>query len=151
MTHLPPLEMTTVRPLDEKPSDKPRCPDCDSDSLELIGHRCTLIGGGDGSVDSDPNHHWRVFRCENQHQFNRETKSGNVWYTRLPDSEVIKGMPSCFERYAYPCVCGAGHLTARHTKPDGETPAGYLSYKDGKSQHRTFWSCDACGAAREGE
>lgn len=92
----------TQRKLTEKPSDPPTCPDCGAPAQEYQ-HEQTCLGWLRLAGSEDPNHHWSWCRCAERHEFVREHKSGNVWYTRsrtLP-AVVLSGVPNCFERYVY--------------------------------------------------
>ena len=159
------LGMVVQKPLKEKPSAKPACPHCGSKGVETHGMTTTLVGGGNGP-DDNPNHTWTGCFCKVcEKSFTRETKSGNVWYTREGEVKdagggimyherlLVKGIPSCFEAYVYGCRCG-GKITRRQTEMDGKAPTnGSCTYsiKDGVStaQFRTFYSCDKCGKTIE--
>ena len=136
--------------LDERASSTPRCPYCESKKLFNHGGRRTLLGGGDGTPDGDPNHMWVSYQCEAcKRSFTRETKSGNVWYTNH-DNMVLRGMPSCFETYKYTHRNCGGEVTRRHTMLDGKTEAYALSWTAEKGkQWRTFFTCGKCGETIE--
>ena len=137
--------------LAEKPSDNPHCPHCGSLKVRQTEHSHTLIGGGDGTADGDPNHNWVHYHCRCGQPFVREYKDGNVWYTDARGSgRVLLGVPNCFERYVYTCRACGGDVNRRHTAMDGITPVGSLSssWSDGAKRYvpkyRTFYACDLC-------
>lgn len=139
------LEMTSVKKLAEKPSYEPHCPYCISSDLLERDQITTLIGGGDGSVDRDPNHVWTTFTCNNcEKDFTRETKSGNVWYTEgHRDRHLIAGIATCFETYIWPCKCG-GKIYRDYRDLKDEHGVQMLHYKGSEKQFRIFYSCDQC-------
>lgn len=167
----PALEnLVANRPLPERPSAHATCPYCGSRELTHHGTMSTLIGGGDGTRDGDPNHRTSYYTCVTcRGRFTRETKSGNVWYTAMevrvePSStddttlimqamttalgppKLLRGVTNCFEAVAYTCAHCGGSVTRRHTQPDGRTPTSTLSYSfdTGERGHRTFFGCASC-------
>jgi hypothetical protein len=163
-TGKPVLEIVAYRPLDEKPSSKASCPHCGSQRLNDKGTTTTLVGGGTGP-DDDWNHTWTSMSCiDCELGFVRETKQGNVWYTkeriRSGPSVVLRGVPSCFEAYEYACSCG-GRILQRYLDANMGTPTRIISWstapaggaakpKEGDEMITTphfvaFMSCDKCG------
>jgi hypothetical protein len=140
------LEMVAVQPLTEKPSENGSCPFCSSSSISRGAYSTTLVGGGTGP-DDDPNHTHTSCVCQDcKKNFVRETRSGNVWYTEM--TRVLRGMPSCFEDYVYPCKCG-GNVTRKHLhKVDGKE-LRYLSYDKNGPNFKTMYSCDKCNVSIE--
>jgi DNA-directed RNA polymerase subunit RPC12/RpoP len=151
-------DLVKERPLDEKPGDPARCPECGSKELYDLGGRSTLLGWS-GPVN--PNHRWHKFDCRAcKLSFTREVKGNNVWYTKQIGEGghhgialVIKGMPSCFELYIYTCTKCGSRVQRTRTKMDGITPTEVLSTRlvDGKTvrEYRTFYACGGCGARLE--
>ena len=139
------LDIIAVSPLNEKPSDQCTCIVCKSKNVRTSGKMSTLLAGGSG-IDDDPNHTWEGVTCSSCHiKVTRETKSGNVWYTK--DRVVLAGVPSCYETYVYPCKCG-GKITRTYTDLEGSNTVRGLSmvWKDGGyvPQYRIFYECDSC-------
>jgi hypothetical protein len=149
----PILDIVADRPIDEKPSSKPSCPTCGGTLLKDNGTWTTLVGGGTGP-DDDPNHTWASFEClACSLRFTRETKQGNVWYTGGRETGVVvRGMPSCFERYTYACHCG-GRISSRCLDRASGAVATIVTWsneEDGEDLITTpsfvvFMSCDRCG------
>lgn len=141
------LEYVTQSPIDELPSGVPACPICDGKIAHVYGRSTTLIGGGDGTVDGDPNHTWEEMECVERHRFSRQTKSGTVWYQDVRTDKVLRGWFGCFERCTYTCRTCGGDVKRSYTKLDGETPhtTSSLSFgPDGPGQ-RAWWKCEPCG------
>ena len=153
------LRMVTQEPLNEKPEDARgplglRCPFCGSCLARVDGESMTLV--------SDDNHVWQECHCDGcRRKFTREYKEGrygvgaNVWYTEGWRSEgsgrvLLRGIPSCFEDYAYACRCG-GSIRRSHRHLDGisEINGGTCTIinanGDWKKQYRIFFRCDKCG------
>lgn len=140
------LEVVAVEPLTEKPSENGSCPFCSSANIHHGAFSTTLVGGGTDK-DDDPNHTHTNCVCKDcSRDFVRETRSGNVWYTK--QCRVLKGMPSCFERYVYPCKCG-GQVTREYIDKASGASAKILSYKDGIPSYKTVYSCDKCKVSIE--
>jgi DNA-directed RNA polymerase subunit RPC12/RpoP len=148
-------EFVRQEKLRERPSGKVSCPYCGGHKVRLRGHSHTLIGGGDGTPNGDPNHNWVDYSCSDCGQsFVREYKSGNVWYTDSRQSgKVLRGLPNCFERYVYTCAACDGEVTRRYADMDGTTPVTSLSSsweeepKRYVRHYRTFFGCASCGAS----
>jgi hypothetical protein len=133
--------MVAVAPINEKPSEKGACPFCSSASIVHGGFSTTLVGGGTGP-DDDPNHTHTSCTCKDcKKAFVRETCSGNVWYTK--EMFALKGMPSCFEGYVYPCKCG-GKVTREYTDKVSGKKTSLLCYDKDGPKFDTFFSCDKC-------
>lgn len=133
----------------EKPSDRPLCPLCGAKIVERSGRTTTLLGGGDGTVDGDPNHTWEAMTCADGHRVTRQTKQGRVWWTGIgADLTVLKGWFECFEGHFYTCATCAGLVTRYYTKLDGITPhvSGSLSYGPEGPGQLEWWGCEGCGA-----
>lgn len=147
------IAQSTVTRIAEPGSTHKRCPHCGSDGIILGGYSSTLLGGGDGTEDGNPNHkHWYECVCRTcEQQFHRHTRYGSVWYTRgyHPTHKygdvLLAGVATCFERFDYPCKCG-GLIEREYREMDGVTPlAGeMLRYQNGKKFQRTFWLCREC-------
>lgn len=146
-----PLSLVRERPLDERPSENPTCPFCRGRHLDRLDSRTTLLGGGDRTIDGDPNHVWTTFRCHDCfQQFVRETKSGNTWYTR--DGRVLRGLPSCFESYIYHCATCGGDVMRRNVDKDGvEVMYLITDNVNGRPvrRYRTLYACAGCHAEVE--
>jgi glutaredoxin len=155
--------------------DRPSCPYCNAAKthLESRGHCETLLGG---IGDHDPNHHWYYYRCKAcERTFVLERKNDNVWYTGSFEEtvykgqdgkeisiaehghcpEILKGIPTCFESYAYHCAHCGGRVTRHYTAKDGYTKCTCLSsrFVDGKHirDYRIFFACDSCARQVEME
>lgn len=149
----PLLKHIAHKPLDELPSAKVHCPYCNSIKIKKGGKITTLLGGGTG-VDDDPNHTWCSCTCNNcTKTFIRETKNGNVWYTEGGNykgtSVVLKGVPSCFERYYYTHKkCGKRISLEYRNLDDTKDVSNLASSKDENGNwiksYKTFYSCE-CG------
>lgn len=141
-------------PIAERPSQKASCPDCGGRKLRSLGTSTTLIGGGDGTLDGDPNHRHEDWQCRDcGARFYRETSHGKVWYTR--EGKILRGFPNCFESYQYTHHECGGAVLRHYTDMDGTTPARGLSTSitDGKwtRHYRTFFRCEKCAAQIETE
>jgi len=139
------------KPLDERPSDKPSCPKCCGRRLTHHGTGTTLLGGGDGTLDGDPNHRWESWECKAcQFHFTRETHDGAVWYSENGRKGMVySGLPTCFEFYALTHEDCGGDVTRQHVGLDGESKLSCLSNSiqpDGtyKPDYRTFFQCSKC-------
>lgn len=139
-------------PLTEKPSGKHPCPHCGGRKFSSRGQWTTLIGGGDGTVDGDPNHRHgerTCLGCDKTHVLHLQ--SGRVWYTTV-ESHVLKGWFYCFERCTYDCRLCGGTVERHYRKLDGVTPHTSMSlsysFTDGPGQ-RTYWICAKCQAEAE--
>ena|SRR3990167_812170 len=145
------LSFVLQKPIDEKPSADPvHCPDCGHSFPNRGIEGTTLIGGGDGTWDGDPNHTWTQYGgCCSLVSFTRQTKSGNVWYT-YNGGRVLRGMPNCFEGFIYTCAKCHGDVMRYYRELDGITPARSISYRgDGLRYYRTVWCCSTCGVSTE--
>ena len=144
----------TDRPINEKPSDKASCPFASTHhkhNIVIVESRRTLLGGGDGSIDNDPNHNWIYYECRTcERTFCREYKSGKVWYTHR--GALIRGFPNCFETYFYHCA-KCHHVTGKREIRylDGITSTnGTMSWKYNETtkenvpQFREFYICSNC-------
>jgi hypothetical protein len=139
------------RPIDEKPSDEITCPFCE-EHVAPHEHMHTLVGQtGEITEDNDVNHNWQSCSCSKCHQpFTREYKHGNVWYTQ--DSELIKGVPNCFEQYIYKCASCGGKVRRSHSGLNGEEIRVLRTRIEGNKsirEYRTFYSCDSCDSVVE--
>lgn len=147
-------QFVTETPIAERPSQQASCPDCGGANLRCFGTSTTLIGGGDGTLDGDPNHRHEDHECRDcGSRFYRETKSGKVWYAR--EGKVLRGFPACFESYQYTHRDCGGAVLRHYTKLNGETPVQSLgiSFVDGKAirDYRTFFRCEKCAAQIESD
>lgn len=146
--------LISQRPLTEKPSDAGHCPYCQSTNVLIQPGWSTMIGGGDGTVDGDPNHLWNEGLCRScKRTFLRELKSGNVWYTagrdRVTPSRVLEGVSNCFEAYAYTCVACCGDVLKRRSALDGSGLGGVIRGWGEDAECLTWYACESCGAASE--
>jgi len=147
-----PLEMVTQARLNELPSAAPHCPHCRSANVRVNDCAHTLLGGGDGTRDRDPNHWWESSRCDDcAATFIRETKYRDVWYTdgHQRSGRVLEGIATCFESYSYTCTRCAGVVERDHTKLDGVSLVDSLGTRwndDGTvtRDYRTFYRCRGC-------
>lgn len=148
------LELIVQRPLDERPSQPGHCPYCESTNVRIRPGWSTMIGGGDGTPDGDPNHRWNEGRCVTCGQnFLRELKDGNVWYTNGRHGEgmgrVLEGVDNCFERYVYTCATCDGDVTKQVEDFQGQRNPSVTSYVAGKKQYWEWYECADCGAGTE--
>lgn len=140
------LAFVKEAPAGEKPSHKATCPFCSSQEVNSYSSESTLVGNppGKDGIDDDCNHVWTRFACNHcGEKFTRETKSGNVWYTK--GKKVLKGMPSCFEDYIYTCRCCGGEVRRKHKCLNSDEEPVMLTFKDGKKLFRIFFECKGCG------
>jgi hypothetical protein len=137
------FEIVAERPLAEVPTDAPTCPDCNRTPARETYREQTLLGwSGKGW---SPNHTWSGLECGCGAIFVREWKSGNVWYTReRVEGRVLRGMPSCFERYTYTCAKCSGPVRREYKQLDGSPlHGGLLTTKDGP-QYLAEYRCRVC-------
>lgn len=149
------IPLITQRPEEDKASDPSYCPQCNSQSIKIVSRSSTLIGGGDGTIDNDPNHVWEQSECcECFTPFIRQYKRGNVWYTDL-ENKLYSGLPNCFESFIYTCSVCAKPVSVKYTQ-EGITPTYSLgtTLKPYKRHYRTFYGCfssKGCGRFAETE
>ncbi len=125
------------------------CPRCDSADLHKKSSSSTLLGGGDGTEDGDPNHRTGSYTCRGcRLDFERHARYAHVWYTEPATGVLLKGTPGCFERFVFPCQC-RGMLSHRTVKLDGVTETNFQGWIDGVKQHRIMWSCTGCSFTTE--
>ncbi len=142
------FELVKERP---DPSIPPEniCPFCESTNVQEKGHSTTLLGSPPGE---DWNHHWRMCRCQDcEREFCHEHKNGNHWYVEGREgkaNKILKGIPSCFEGYAYTCTHCEGDVIRHYTALDGESKVTGLctSSENGKwvKKYRIFYECQEC-------
>lgn len=144
------LDIVKERLIAEYPSSEASCPFCQSKHLTQHEHWYTLVGGGDGTLDGDPNHHHWLYVCDDCKEcFYRESSSGVVWYTHPTNLKILNGLPNCFENYVYTCVKCNGNIRRVNTDMDGVNEVLWLSYSEKGKEFRTFWDCVNCGRLGE--
>jgi predicted nucleic-acid-binding Zn-ribbon protein len=139
-TPLPPLETN------EQPGF---CPYCGSKDIVEKEGETTCVG----SLSYwNVNHRWYKVKCNScGKSCTREIKTNNEWYTFCTtnnETEIILGMPSCFESYIYKCKCGGSiHRDYRELDSEESTKITLTSFINGKwvNQYRFFFVCDKCG------
>ena len=137
------FEIIIQRPNKKLTVRKAKCPFCKSDKHNSLGSRTTLLG-----IDS-MNHKWHKRKCNDcGKEYTVEEKNKNVWITDN-EANVLEGMPSCFEFYAYDCKCG-GKVKRYITDLNGNKTnlVTKKSDENGKwiNQYKTFYKCDKCSA-----
>jgi len=108
--------------------DKPKCPYCGEEDVHVKGHGMTLT-----ERDNHITEQCLCGACRTP--FTREEKSGNVWYTefRRQGPRVLKGLPSCFERYTLTCrTC------------EGEVVRQFRSEEPPSRKYEVFFLCREC-------
>lgn len=139
------IEHSRVTRISTPASQHKQCPTCSSTNIQTFGSMSTLLGGGDGTPDGNPNHVEESCRCRDcKLDFQRHYMRGNVWYLAKGSNVLLAGVATCFEQFYYPCKCG-GVIDRKYTQTDGLTPATSLGWSNGVKLHRTFWACNGCG------
>lgn len=138
------FELVTNRPQEFKN----KCPYCKSTNIRRGGSTTTLVGGGN-------NHIWTDTRCQDcRKTFTIEEKGNNIWLTDR-SGKILRGVPSCFERYIYECAHCGGDVDRTYTELDGITPTNSLSYEYNNEERikkfRIFFECQDCGKKVESE
>lgn len=118
-------DLVKDRPIDEKPSDPRSCPYCGSSNVKIPEGEyiiSTLLGWDPSEgPDKDPNHHWYPLHCAGCNRKSmRQTRRGQVWYTKFDEHHLLRGIPGCWETCTFSCAhCPTG-LVRYHPKRGGE-------------------------------
>lgn len=121
-----------------------QCPFCQSAMLTKHGTWSTLLGGGDGTEDGDPNHRSTSCTCKScKRDFSRHARYANVWYEDPETHILLAGVAGCWETFHYPCSC-SGVIRRTYTELDGVSETKCLSWRGSERFYRTFWKCDKC-------
>lgn len=139
------LDLVTQKIDPDLDPDHPVCPFCNSSNVAKGGESTTLLGW---TGDINPNHRWADCSCKECNQtWTIEIKGDfdryNVWYTK--DKKVLRGIPTCFEHYAYTCRYCDGDVIRHYFNKNTRDKAMVLAYNgNGEKSFDTFFVCEKC-------
>lgn len=144
------LDLVIERPDSELKIDEYLCPYCNSTNVEATPQGQTLVA----DYGTDANHVWTGIQCNDCGKTcTHEHRSFNSWYT---DSrgKILRGIPSCFERYIYTCRHCGGDVVRKYLKLDSDEEVSCCSYGPDENgiwtpKQRTVFECHSCGESVE--
>jgi len=140
--------------------DNKVCPFCNSTNISVLVWHSTAVGSGPGE---DCNHHWESCICGgcanafvyeykghgSKEADGKKVPNYNVWITK--ERKILKGMPTCFERYIYTCSKCGGDVNVtdydKGTKNVARCLGTSLNEDTGiyENQYDTYYKCFCCG------
>lgn len=141
------FDIVKERPITEQVKDAASCPRCRSSEVTL----------GQESISMD--HHRRELLCQacgfmaiREWVVDRFRGTENVWYTM--GMVILRGLPSCYERFVYACIKCDGAIAGKKFAKDSDELVEFCSVqiggpKNGEKNYRNVYRCDGCGHGGE--